>query len=659
MKASTHNIAGFHNLLVRYGQLSGQIFSPSKSRVFYSSKTSWAIKARMLRTTGIIEGSIPFLYLGVPIFRGTPRVSYLAGIADSTLTKFSCWKCSSLSLAGRRCLINNIIAASLVHSMMIYRWPRVLIDKMERAIRNFLWSGNIHKRGAIRVSWARCCAPIAEGGLGIRSIRLANESFICKLAWDLLQNKDPALALVHDRYLFENGEPQNFHRVSSIWTGVHRHLPRLLAQSQWLVGRGSLIRFWTANWLGYRISDKLGLPEKLLETLVATVDDFFYEGCWHFDESFLRRYTGVVTDIVNLKFVEGSDIRIWPISCSGELSSKAAYGFLKSSLPKVSWVNWIWGNFIPQCRSTLVWRAIWGKLPTAAALQRVGFHGPSRCALCFEAPDDFEHIFSRCRFTRSFFSEVLRIFDIYLCFDLGFLDIFLQSTRVSFGKRVLCLWRTTFVSMIWMIWTLRNDSLFSDKRPSIPGALAHLLALIREAVGLIAGESVTNARESAILLRLRVSERTRSHQTVPVRWIPPDPGWLPVLFLRGDCSAIGAGFLSQLSLNRLAGVSPWKQRLQPGSLPSSMLIILVGSRFGSSRTQCWQWLPFSRIRYSALGDLGAYGNRLEESAMIWPFGSHTSIEKVIKLRTLLLSVGLASSSWAVAQILCLNSYFWT
>ncbi|KAL8478357.1 hypothetical protein ACS0TY_030316 [Phlomoides rotata] len=174
---------------------------------------------------------------------------------------------------------------------MIYRWPRTLITKLERAIRNFLWTGNIHKRGAVRVSWERCCAPISEGGLGIRSIRLANESFLCKLAWDLLRNEDPAMSVVHDRYLFDNGTPRNFHRVSSIWTGVRRHFPRLISQSQWLVGTGSLVRFWTDNWLGYRISEKIGLPDELLESLVATVNDFFYDGCWHFEESFFMRYT--------------------------------------------------------------------------------------------------------------------------------------------------------------------------------------------------------------------------------------------------------------------------------------------------------------------------------------------------------------------------------
>ncbi|KAL8546336.1 hypothetical protein ACS0TY_006159 [Phlomoides rotata] len=30
----------------------------------------------------------------------------------------------------------------------------------------------ITKRGSMRISWAKCCAPVEEGGLGVRSIRI-------------------------------------------------------------------------------------------------------------------------------------------------------------------------------------------------------------------------------------------------------------------------------------------------------------------------------------------------------------------------------------------------------------------------------------------------------------------------------------------------------
>lgn len=149
-----------HDMLVAYGEASDQIYSLSKSKVYFSSKVHRAIRHHMRRKTEILEGTLPFTYLDVPIFRGVPKVEHLLGLADYVIAKFDRWKGHTLSLAGRRCLINSVISVSLVHSMMVYKWPRPLIKRVEVAMRNFLWFGNVNKKGIIRVAWARCCPPV-------------------------------------------------------------------------------------------------------------------------------------------------------------------------------------------------------------------------------------------------------------------------------------------------------------------------------------------------------------------------------------------------------------------------------------------------------------------------------------------------------------------
>lgn len=154
MKATQKNIRNFHRILEQYGQLAGQVYNPPKSRAFYGSKVNRLIKSYRLRTTGIVAGTLPFTYLGVPIFHGIPRVIHLQDIADSVIAKFGRWKGGYLSLVGRRCLINSVIASSLVHSMMVYRWPESLITRIEKATRNFVWTGDVNKKGGMRISWA-------------------------------------------------------------------------------------------------------------------------------------------------------------------------------------------------------------------------------------------------------------------------------------------------------------------------------------------------------------------------------------------------------------------------------------------------------------------------------------------------------------------------
>ncbi|KAL8520050.1 hypothetical protein ACS0TY_010836 [Phlomoides rotata] len=102
-------------------------------------------------------------------------------------------------------------------------------------MRNFLWKGDISLRNtSCSVSWARVCFPLDKGGLGVCSIRLANDSFVCKLAWDILCNKSTDMALLHDRYISVGGRPRTSGRPSSVRPGIQRHLGKLVVGSRWL-----------------------------------------------------------------------------------------------------------------------------------------------------------------------------------------------------------------------------------------------------------------------------------------------------------------------------------------------------------------------------------------------------------------------------------------
>lgn len=77
-----------------------------------------------------MEGTIHFLYLGVPIFFRKPREAHLRPIAEKIMGKFDHSSGSILSLTGRVCLINSVITSSLTHCMKVYRWPRKLLKKV-------------------------------------------------------------------------------------------------------------------------------------------------------------------------------------------------------------------------------------------------------------------------------------------------------------------------------------------------------------------------------------------------------------------------------------------------------------------------------------------------------------------------------------------------
>lgn len=133
-------------------------------------------------------GSLPFTYLGCPIFRGKPKVSHFQIITDRIKSMLSTWKGTSLSIMGRVQLVKSIIHGMLVYSFHVYLWPRRLLRSLDTWIKNFIWSGDVLTRKVCKVSWKILCRLWSEGGLDIKSTRLINDAAMLKLAWNLLSS---------------------------------------------------------------------------------------------------------------------------------------------------------------------------------------------------------------------------------------------------------------------------------------------------------------------------------------------------------------------------------------------------------------------------------------------------------------------------------------
>ncbi|XP_057803758.1 uncharacterized protein LOC131019091 [Salvia miltiorrhiza] len=239
-RATTANARKITHILEFYGSISGQICSMEKSHVYFGDKTPNRLRRHIINILNFRKGSLPFNYLGVPIFSGRVKASFLRAIHDRIILKVARWKGMQLSMAGRICLVKSVIQSSITHSMMVYRWPRSLIKDLDLKCRNFIWTGDVSKRPSCPVRWARVCAIKEEGGLGIRSFDFMNKSYLMKMAWNII--------------------------------GGHCFSHQIM--------RRTSINFWKDDWLGYSLVKRCGVPDFLLETLTCSVADYYYEGVW-------------------------------------------------------------------------------------------------------------------------------------------------------------------------------------------------------------------------------------------------------------------------------------------------------------------------------------------------------------------------------------------
>ncbi|PNX82112.1 ribonuclease H, partial [Trifolium pratense] len=153
-KGKLSSLQALQNLFISYANCSGQVINASKSTIF-AGGISQARLDRIVDLIGFNVGSLPFNYLGVPIFKGKPKARYFYPIADKIKAKLSAWKASLLSIAGRAQLVKSVIHSMLMYNISVYAWPISLLKTIETWSRNFIWSGDISKRKLVTVAWKK------------------------------------------------------------------------------------------------------------------------------------------------------------------------------------------------------------------------------------------------------------------------------------------------------------------------------------------------------------------------------------------------------------------------------------------------------------------------------------------------------------------------
>jgi hypothetical protein len=361
------NIAGLRelkNLFTRYAFESGQVINSSKSTIFSGSITPRRLEL-IVQLLNFSIGSLPFNYLGVPIFRGKPKACYLQPIADKVKLKLSAWKASLLSIAGRVQLVRSVVQSMLIYSISIYSWPAALLKDIEKCMRNFIWSDDIDKRKLVTTSWKKICLPFVQGGLNLRSLSNLNKATNLKLCWSLMTSNSAWARLLKER-VFRSHKVIHHHIYSSLWSSIKEEFGTILDNSIWLIGNGESINFWNENWCGTPLTEIFNIPTQIRPLLTSTVSDYLVNGQWIFPQQLTQAFPNLVNMVnhVITPVVPAPDQLIWKHTDSGDLQLKDAYQFILHNFQELHWAKTIWNSDIPPSKSLLVWRLMHDKLPT-------------------------------------------------------------------------------------------------------------------------------------------------------------------------------------------------------------------------------------------------------------------------------------------------------
>eukprot|EP00253_Pinus_taeda_P013489 PITA_13489 len=431
-----------------------------------------------------------FSYLGMPVSLGSLKADTWNEILDKIKRKVQQWGTMWLNPARRLVLLKSGIASLPIYRFSLYQAPAVFHQKMERALRHFLWQGGkTDKKKFNLVSWKNIIQSQEKGGLGIRSPKLLNLALGAKIVWRMITGPTAWWKkILEAKYLnctrqrlLETNIPnrdstkiwqlckkainfmsQNISKVPGGGSSINFSTDRILGQHpigtkmeaipaiNWLNGKGILhlaqISQWDNHsqaWIGWKFPDH---PRELDTSLTAL-------------KKLLHNKAPVQEGI--------HDGYRWDPTGT-QYTVKAGHQFLcDSTLQQEIWNQWkiVWRAEAPPKVKFFIWLLLKGKTLTAENLKKRGIMGPSRCPNCCRSEETMQHLFIECSVADECWKKMASIGEapwepqatIAETIHKWRKNCPWREKRSKLTQRV---WNIIPLTLLWHIWLARNGKVF-------------------------------------------------------------------------------------------------------------------------------------------------------------------------------------------------------
>ncbi|KAK2417490.1 hypothetical protein QL285_039786 [Trifolium repens] len=401
-----------------------------------------------------------------------------------------------------------------------------MIKKIEKYVKNFIWSGDVDKRKLVTVAWNKICRPFSQGGLNLRSLSNLNKASNLKLCWALFNSQTSWAKLLQARVM--RGKKFIHHHIfSSIWSSIKEEVSLILDNSVWLLGTGTNINFWNDYWCGSILSEVFNIPSHISQVLTSTVSDYIYNGQWNIPLQLSQHYNALrfLVEQVTIPTVPSRDKLLWKHTDSGELQLSDAYSFKLQPLQDLLWAKFIWCPDIPPSKSIFAWRLMHNKVPTDENLKIRGCIMPSMCSLCCKSEESTFHIFFECEFAVKIWSWFANCLDMVLQFTS--MEDMWKLCDFNWSPQCKTVVSSALVNLISSIWTARNQARFNNKLTNWKSSISLIIANTSLSGNNSKNVSSNSIRDFIILKHFNV---TTHHPRTPVikeiLWQPPLINWV-------------------------------------------------------------------------------------------------------------------------------------
>ncbi|KAJ9704891.1 hypothetical protein PVL29_003103 [Vitis rotundifolia] len=425
---------------------------------------------------GCKVGTLPSLYLGLPLGAPSRASSVWDGIEERFRRRLALWKRQYISKGGRVTLIKSTLASMPIYQMSVFRMPKVVAKRLEKIQRDFLWGGGNLEGKIHLVNWEVVCSDKSKGGLGLRSLVILNKALLGKWIWRYACDKDSLWKQVIMTKYGQEGHGWRPKKASGAGgVGVWKEI---LKESEWcwgnmgfLAGKGSKIRFWTDTWcsdsaLSQCFPSLFAMAAHRSSTVEEMWDTSSGQGGWNLN--FLRDFNDWEVDLVGnlLHILRGyrpsleEDMVKWKGERNGLFKIKEAYRLLANHNSTNFPSRHVWMDRVPTKVAFFVWEATWGKVLTLDRLQRRGLQLPNCCFLCGCEEETVNHILIHCIVVRNLWDIVLGLVNVKWVFPETVKEVLYSWKGPFVGKKRRKVWNFIPLCIFWTVWKERNRLAF-------------------------------------------------------------------------------------------------------------------------------------------------------------------------------------------------------
>ncbi|KAL0346958.1 UNVERIFIED_CONTAM: hypothetical protein Scaly_1711800 [Sesamum calycinum] len=285
-------------------RVSGQLINGSKSSFIVGRQASSLQMQAVQDVLGYQLKHLPVTYLGVPLYKGNRKAYLFDSIISRLRDMLQGWAMTNLSRGGRLALIRSVLQATPLHLL-------------------------------------QACFPMAEGGLGVRSLADYVRAFSMKLWWRFWGKSSLWLEYLHGRYC------RNLHPT--------------------IVPYNRSVSFWHDNWLGEKpLAQLLHRDTYTMEPL----NYYWHEGDWNVPQILRTILMPFAQTICQIPIAAGQgDKIVWTGSSTGDFSTNSAWKAIQQVSPRRQLLADVWHRSLGPTISVFLWRLFQDRIPVDARMQ--------------------------------------------------------------------------------------------------------------------------------------------------------------------------------------------------------------------------------------------------------------------------------------------------